>query len=142
MTTFSDPVSSIVQKLRANTVLTTLLPASHIHSSYPDAANSNPSVYIFAVRLQRQPVVSSGNQTQQVYYGSSRFQIEAYSEESLDAAITLGRIAAESAGPCIIAAGLWNFSYEMRGGDWDSSVGAFRATYRLDSSCSEWRSST
>jgi hypothetical protein len=142
MTIFSDPVSSIVQKLRANPVLTTLLPASHIHSSYPDAANSNPSVYVFAVRLQRQPALSSGNQAQQVYNGSSRFQVEAYSEESLSAAIELGRIAAEAAGPSLITAGLWNFSYEMRGGEWDSAVNAYRATYRLDSSCSEWRSST
>jgi hypothetical protein len=141
MTTFEDPVTAIVRKLKSDATLLALLPASHIHSSYPDAASSNPSIYIFVVRVQRKPALSSGNQTDSVYNGTARFQIEAYDKDSLENAITLGRVACERAGPSLIVAGIWNFEYQMRGGDWDSTVNAFRATYFLDSSCTEWRGS-
>jgi len=139
MTTFEDPVTAIIRKLKSDTTLLALLPASHIHSSYPDVANKNPSIYVFAVKLQRKPALGSGNQINSVYNGTARFQVEAYDDDSLENATTLGRVACERAGPSIVTAGIWNFEYEFKNGDWDSATNAYRATYFLDSSCTEWR---
>ena len=138
MSTFLDPVTAITRKLKLDATLLALLPASHIHSSYPDVANTNPSIYIFDVRIQRKPVLSSGNQTSSVYNGTARFQVEAYDDDSLENAKTLGRVACERSGPSLITAGLWSLSYEFRSGDWDSAVNSYRATYYLDSAATEW----
>jgi hypothetical protein len=142
MTTFEDPVTAIIKKMRLNSTLIALLPASHIRSSYPDASNSNPSVYVFIVRTQRKPALSSANQATQVYTGPIKLQVEAYSVESQEASETLGRVACESVGPSITTAGLWCFSYEFRGSNWDATVNSFRSIYYLDSECTEWRGST
>jgi hypothetical protein len=142
MTTFEDPVIAIIKKMRLNSSLLSLLPASHIHSSYPNSENDNPSVYVFAVRIQRKPALSSANQTTQVYNGPIKLQVEAYSTESQEASETLGRVACEATGPSISTAGLWCFDYEFRGSDWDAAVESFRSIYHLNSECTEWRGST
>jgi hypothetical protein len=137
-----DPVVAVIKKLRLNAVLTVLIPASHIHSSYPNQGVDLPGIYIFITRAIRKPIVSSGNQTEQIYNGPVRFQIDAYSTESEEMATNLGRIAAEAAGPSISSAGLWCFDYEHRGTNYDSTVGAYKSIYFLNSSCTEFHSST
>jgi hypothetical protein len=142
MAVLEDPVVAVIKKLRLNAVLTALIPASHIHSSYPNQGADVPGIYIFITKAVRKPIVSSGNQTEQIYNGPVRFQIDAYSSESEEMATTLGRIAAEAVGPSIVTAGLWCFDYEHRGTNYDAIVGAFKSVTLLNSSCTEHHSST
>lgn len=135
---FTDPTLAIVNKMRANSRLTALVPAGRIHMAFPRDDPDKPGIYVTPGIQINQQILSSANQTNQVFMGPGQWQIDAFSALSSEDATKLGRIACESVMPSVIAGGIFSLNYSFEFVTFDTDFLANRAAYTLQSQTREW----
>jgi hypothetical protein len=136
--TYEDPLLAIINKMRANTVLTSILAASRVHEGFPVDNPDLPGIYVTSGKSVMKQTCSSANQPYPVLNGSGKWYIDAFSEESVDDAETICRLAAETTLPYIPTAGLFTLNIDFVGSYRDSTFNCFRSTYALESPVREW----
>ncbi len=135
---YADPLSSIVKKLRANTTLTALIPASHIHVGYPPDQPQQEAVYISQGYSLNDPILSSANQNKSIMMGVAQFHVDAFSAKSIEDADLIRRYSCEAALPSLTSAGIFSFKYTFDLHRWAQEYLLWWSNATLIASCREW----
>ena len=135
---YTEPTLAILNKMRASTRLTALVPAGRIHSAFPRDECDKPGIYITPGIQINQQILSSANQTNRVLMGTGIWQIDAFSATSSEDAVKLGRIACEAVLPSIVTAGIFELHYSFEFVTFDTDFLANRAAFTLQCSIREW----
>jgi hypothetical protein len=136
---YADPLTSIINKIKASSRIIALTPPSRIHSGFmPDIPDINRGIYVTVLNGALNQIVSSGNQTNQTLQGRMHFQIDALSTESTEDADLLAKTACQVCLPSIVAAGIFNMNLEPRGAAHDNGYKCYRSTWRILCPCVEF----
>ena len=130
---YTETLPAIVNKMKANSRLIALIAPSRIHEGWIPDTPDIKGIYVTPISGNLKQVLSSSNQTNQVLQGDLRWQVDAFSNESMEDASKLARIACEACLPSIMTAGIFVLSIHPRTVSFDKGYGAYRAIYRLKS---------
>jgi hypothetical protein len=135
---YADPLTSIVNKIKASARIIALTPPSRVHAGFmPDIPDINRGIYVTTLNGTLNQIVSSGNQVNQVLQGNLRFQVDALSTESVENADLLAKTSCQVCLPSIPAAGIFSMNLEPRGASYDKGYKCYRSTWRISCPCIE-----
>ena len=137
--TFLEPTTEIIKKLRSDSILLARIPASNIHSSFPNDSIDIPSIYVTEGSSPMEQIVGSANRSSNIMVGKALWQIDAYSKKSTEESKLLGLIACEALLPSIINAGLFELNYSFERVLKNKLYDCYEATYTLYCPLREWR---
>lgn len=137
--TFLEPTTEIIKKLRLDSNLLAHIPASSIHSTFPNDTVDTPGIYITEGSSPMSQIVGSANRTSNILVGKALWQLDCYSKQSTENAKRIGLIACEALLPSIVTAGLFELNYNFERVTKNKLFDAYEATYTIICPLREWR---
>lgn len=135
MTTYDDPLSSMVNKIKANSYVRTLLPSyNNVFDQFMPENPTVPGIYITQFMGDEEPILGFNTTTNPLLLSNnSKWQLDALHNLSLEHAKKLGYTACRSLLPSITTAGLFSLKYSLDAAFKDGNYGSdvYRATFTI-----------
>jgi len=110
---FNDPLLSIINKIKIDSTVQTLLPSYHnVFSGFMPDTPTTPGIYVSEIIEDFEPVMGFQQSKNRVLLSdNSKWQLDSLHNLSVEHAYDLGLVACRSLLPSIVDAGLFNIKY-------------------------------